>query len=71
MTDKHYEGVFDEDIPFIQMELDIRDVHQIHQSLKYHAEKWYGNDEYEKQRIDELMDFFYRMILEYKFHVDQ
>jgi len=70
MSTKSYEGNFDEDIPFIQMELDIRDVSQIHQALTYHSEKWYGNDIYEKQRIDELKDFFYRMILEYKFQVD-
>jgi len=70
MADKSYEGNFDDDMPFVVMELDIRDVSQIHRSLKYHSEKWYGDDEYEKQRIDELIDFFYRMILEYKFQVE-
>ena len=66
-----YESDWDDmaDVPYIQMELDIRDVHQLYKSISFQSENFTG-DENEKERIDALKDFFYRMILEYKFQVE-
>lgn len=66
-----YESDWDDmaDVPYIQMELDIRDVHQLYKSISLQSENFTG-DENEKERIDALKDFFYRMILEYKFQVE-
>lgn len=69
--DYDYESDWDDmaDVPYIQMELDIRDVHQLYKSISLQSENFTG-DENEKERIDALKDFFYRMILEYKFQVE-
>jgi|TARA_B100000035_G_C20926118_1_gene520797 hypothetical protein len=66
-----YESDWDDmaDAPYIQMELDIRDVHQLYKSISQQSENFTG-DENERERIDALKDFFYRMILEYKFQVE-
>lgn len=66
-----YESDWDDmaDVPYIQMELDIRDVHQLYKSILFQSENFAG-DENEKERIDALKDFLYRMILEYKFQVE-
>tara|TARA_Y100000287_G_C14162915_1_gene325698 strand:- start:497 stop:709 length:213 start_codon:yes stop_codon:yes gene_type:complete len=66
-----YESDWDDmaDVPYIQMELDIRDVHQLYKSISQQSENFTG-DENERERIDALKDFFYRMILEYKFQVE-
>ena len=69
--DYDYESDWDEmaDVPYIQMELDIRDVHQLYKSILLQSENFTG-DENEKERVNALKDFFYRMILEYKFQVE-
>ena len=69
--DYDYESDWDDmaDVPYIQMELDIRDVHQLYKSISLQSENFTG-DENERERIDALKDFFYRMILEYKFQVE-
>ena len=69
--DYDYESDWDDmaDVPYIQMELDIRDVHQLYKSISQQSENFTG-DENERERIDALKDFFYRMILEYKFQVE-
>ena len=69
--DYDYESDWDEraDVPYIQMELDIRDVHQLYKSILLQSENFTG-DENERERIDALKDFLYRMILEYKFQVE-
>lgn len=66
-----YESDWDDmaDVPYIQMELDIRDVHQLYKSILLQSENFTG-DENERERIDALKDFLYRMILEYKFQVE-
>ena len=69
--DYDYESDWDEmaDVPYIQMELDIRDVHQLYKSISFQSEHFTG-DENEKERVNALKDFLYRMILEYKFQVE-
>ncbi len=72
MTEYNYESDYDEnnDLPYVEIELDIKDCHQIYKALVYHFEKGTFGDEYEKKRTDACKDFFYRMILEYKYKVE-
>lgn len=72
MTEYNYESDYDEnnDVPYVEIELDIRDCHQIYKALVYHSEKGTFADEYDKERTDACKDFFYRMILEYKYKVE-
>jgi len=68
-----YENDWDEqaDVPYVQMELDIRDVHQLYKAVDYHLTNFPGSDDpYEKGRLVDMKDFLYRMILEYKFQVE-
>ncbi len=60
------------DFPYVEMQLDIRDAYQIYQSLSFHLNKWPGNlqDPDEQERIRQMRDFFYRVILEFKFSAD-
>ena len=73
MSDYNYESDYNEmeDVPYVRMELDIRDVHQIYKALCYHSENGKFGDEYDRERTESLKDFYYRMILEYKFQVDE
>jgi hypothetical protein len=66
----NYDGqLSDDDIPYIVMELDVIDVHQVYQSVSYHLQHWPGGDPYEQERLTALKDFFYRMVLEYKYQI--
>ena len=73
MSDYDYESDYNEmeDVPFVQMELDIRDCHQVYKALQCHAEHGDFGDEYDKARTEQMKDFFCRMILEYKFQVGE
>ncbi len=73
MSDYEYESDYNEmeNVPYIQMELDIRDVHQIYKALQYHEEHGKFGDEYDRARTESCKDFFYRMILEYKYQVGE
>lgn len=73
MSDYDYESDYNEmeDVPFVQIELDIRDCHQIYKALDHHKNTAEFSDEYDKQRTESMKDFFYRMILEYKFQVGE
>ena len=72
MEDYSLEGDGKGDFPYVEMQLDIRDVYQIYQSLSFHLNKWPGNiqDPDEQERIRQMRDFFYRVILEFKFSAD-
>ena len=61
-----YESDYDdmEEVPHIQLELDIRDVCQIYRALDFHEKNGNIVDENEVERLDSIKDFFNRMILE-------
>ena len=40
MDEYSLEGNNEEDIPYVEMELDIRDVYQVYQSLSFHLDRW-------------------------------
>jgi ribosome-binding ATPase YchF (GTP1/OBG family) len=73
MSDYDYESDYNEmeDVPFVQIELDIRDCHQIYKALDHHKNTAEFSDKYDEQRTESMKDFFYRMILEYKFQVGE
>tara|TARA_B100000900_G_scaffold395364_1_gene393675 strand:+ start:125 stop:340 length:216 start_codon:yes stop_codon:yes gene_type:complete len=68
-----YESDYDdmEEVPYIQLELDIRDVCQIYRSLDFHNKNGNITDENELERLDSIKDFFNRMILEYKYQIGE
>ena len=68
--DKNYDSNWQDDLPFVSIELDITDTYSVYKSICFHLEKWPGGDPYEQERLVMLKDFFYRMVLEYKFQVD-
>jgi len=66
----NYNSDFEGDIPYVELELDILDVHGIYKSVCFHLDKWPSGDPYEQERLTALKDFLYRIILEYKYKVD-
>ena len=68
-----YESDYDdmEEVPHIQLELDIRDVCQIYRALDFHEKNGNIVDEDEVERLDSIKDFFNRMILEYKYQIGE
>ena len=55
MSDYDYESDYNEmeDVPFVQMELDIRDCHQVYKALQCHVEHGDFSDEYDKAATNE------------------
>ena len=52
---------------YVELELDIEDVHALYRSVCFHYEKWPGGHPDEQTHIAFMKDFLYRIILEYKF----
>ena len=65
-----YENDFDENVPYISMEMGIEDVRQIHESMSLHLKNWVSCPE-KKERLEGLKDFFERLMLEYTFKIEE
>ena len=63
-----YEKDFDENVPYISMDLGVEDVRQIHESISLHLDNWVSCPE-KKERLEEMKDFLNRLLLEYTFKV--
>ena len=63
-----YEKDFDENVPYISMDLGVEDVRQIHESISLHLDNWVSCPE-KKERLEEIKDFLNRLLLEYAFKV--
>jgi hypothetical protein len=61
---------FNEDLPYIELQLGIDDLYLTYESVKYRYEKWPGGHPDEQARLAYLKDFLYRIVLEYKFNMD-
>ena len=59
--------MMEEEIPYVEMDLDINDVYLLYNSIKFHYEKWPGGHPDEQERLKFMRDFLYRIILQYKF----
>ena len=63
-----YEKDFDENVPYISIDLGIEDVRQIHESVNLHLDNWVSCPE-KKERLEGMKDFLNRLILEYTFKI--
>ena len=63
-----YEQDFNEDLPYISMDMGIEDVRQIYESISLHSQNWVSCPE-KKERLEGLKDFFERLLLEYTFTI--
>ena len=61
---------FNEDLPYVELQLGIDDLYLVYDSVKYRYEKWPGGHPEEQARLAYLRDFMYRIVLEYKFKMD-
>jgi len=61
---------FNEDLPYVELQLGIDDLYLVYDSVKYRYEKWPGGHPEEQARLAYLRDFMYRIVLEYKFQMD-
>ena len=67
----YQEEDFNEDLPFIELQFGVEDVSLIYKSICVHLEKWPGGDAEEQERLVFLKDFFFRVLLEYRFKIDE
>ena len=65
-----YEQDFDEDLPFVSMDMGIEDVRQIHESISLHLQNWVSCPD-KKERLESLKDFLERLMLEYTFKIQE
>ena len=63
-----YEKDFDENVPYISMDMGVEDVRQIHESINLHLQNWVSCPD-KKERLEGLKDFFERLLLEYTFKI--
>ena len=63
-----YEKDFDENVPYISIDLGVEDVRQIHESVNLHLDNWVSCPE-KKERLEQIKDFLNRLLLEYTFKV--
>ena len=63
-----YEKDFDENVPYISIDLGVEDVRQIHESISLHLNNWVSCPE-KKERLEQIKDFLNRLLLEYAFKV--
>jgi len=61
---------FNEDLPYVELQLGIDDLYHVYESVKFRYEKWPGGHPQEQARLAYLRDFLYRIVLEYKFQMD-
>ena len=66
--DNLYEKDFDENLPFVSMDMGIEDVRQIHESISLQLQNWVSGPD-KKERLEGLKDFLERLLLEYTFNV--
>ena len=69
MEYENYDFNEEEDIPYVELELDIGDTFQLYQSVSFHLKNWPGGHPDEQERLVALKDFLYRLVLEYKFRL--
>ena len=65
-----YEQDFNENLPYISMDMGVDDVRQIHESISLHLQNWVSCPE-KKERLEGLKDFFERLLLEYTFKIGE
>ena len=67
----YQEEDFNEDLPFVELQFGIEDLHLLYKSVAVHYDKWPGGHPDEQARLDYLKNFLYRIILEWKYEMDE
>ena len=62
---------FDESLPYVELQFGVEDLQLLYKSVAVHYEKWPGGDIEEQARLDYLKNFLYRIILEWKYEMDE
>ena len=62
---------FDENLSYIELQFGIEDLRLLYKSVAVHYEKWPGGDIEEQARLSYLKNFLYRIILEWKYEMDE
>ena len=62
---------FDENLSYIELQFGIEDLRLLYKSVAVHYDKWPGGDAEEQARLDYLRNFLYRIILEWKYEMDE
>ena len=64
------EDDFNEELPYVELQFGIEDLHLLYKSVSVHLDKWPGGDPEEQERLQYLKNFLYRVVLEYKFQIE-
>ena len=64
------EDDFNEELPFVELQFGIEDLHLLYKSVSVHLDKWPGGDPEEQERLQFLKSFLYRIVLEYKYSIE-
>lgn len=64
------EDDFNEELPFVELQFGIEDLHLLYKSVSVHLDKWPGGDPEEQERLQFLKSFLYRVVLEYKYSIE-
>ena len=67
----YQEDDFNEDLPFVELQFGIEDLYLIYDSVKYRHEKWSGGHPDEQARLEYLKNFLYRIVLEWKYKMNE
>ena len=67
----YQEEDFNEDLPFVELQFGIEDLRLLYKSVAFQYEKWPGGHPDEQERIEYLKNFLYRIILEWKYEMDE
>ena len=67
----YQEEDFNEDLPFVELQFGIEDLRLLYKSVAVHYDKWPGGHPDEQARLDYLKNFLYRIILEWKYEMDE
>ena len=62
---------FDENLSYIELQFGIEDLRLLYKSVAFHYDKWPGGHPDEQARLDCLKNFLYRIILEWKYEMDE
>ena len=62
---------FDESLPYVELQFGVEDLRLLYKSVAVHYENWPGGDIEEQARLDYLKNFLYRIILEWKYEMDE
>ena len=67
----YQENEFNEDLPYVELQFGIEDLRLLYKSVAVHHDKWPGGHPDEQERLSYLKNFLYRIVLEWKYEMDE